>query len=159
MEGMDVSDVGYDAFLANGQKKLNLLPDAKAGEKVRVRLINSGASTYFDIQQNSGSFNVIAADGVDVQPVKVNEIRMGMAETYDVIITIPEIGGYEFSANNMDGTGGVKITIGDNAMKASPDPIRPNVFAKMMHHGDHQNEDHSMHQMTVTWSTKFSHPS
>lgn len=50
MEGMDVSDVGYDAFLVNGQTSLKLLPEAKAGDRVRVRLINSGASSYFDIQ-------------------------------------------------------------------------------------------------------------
>jgi FtsP/CotA-like multicopper oxidase with cupredoxin domain len=147
MEGMDVSDVGYDAFLANGQPLLNLLPNAKAGDKVRIRLINSGASTYFDIQQNSGAFNVVAADGLDVQPITVNEFRVGMAETYDVIVTIPEVGGYEFAANNIDGTGGVKVNLGNNNSLHSPDPIRPNVFTKMMHHSDHENVDHSMHKM------------
>jgi len=142
MEGMDVSDVGYDAFLANGKTSLALIPEAKAGDRVRLRLINSGASSYFDIQQNSGSFEVVAADGLNVQPLKVEEIRMGMAETYDVIVTIPKSGGYEFAANNMDGTGGVKVTLGSGSTYASPNPIRPNVFAKMMH-----DDNHSLHQM------------
>ena len=146
MEGMDVSDVGYDAFLANGQTSLALLPDAKAGDKVRVRLINSGASSYFDIQQHSGVFEVVAADGLDVQPIKVKELRMGMAETYDVIVTIPSSGGYEFAANNIDGTGGVKIKLGPGLATPSPDPMRPNVFAKMEH--GNGGEDHSMHQMS-----------
>ncbi|WP_299079195.1 multicopper oxidase domain-containing protein [uncultured Paraglaciecola sp.] len=153
MEGMDVSDVGYDAFLANGQTSLALLPDAKAGEKVRVRLINSGASSYFDIQQRSGVFEVVAADGLDVQPIKVKELRMGMAETYDVIVTIPSSGGFEFAANNIDGTGGVKVKLGSGSATPSPDPQRPNVFAKMQH-GDGDGEDHSMHQMSNTTAAK-----
>lgn len=155
MEGMDVSDVGYDAFLANGKTELALLPEAKAGDKVRVRLINSGASTYFDIQQNDGEFKVVAADGLDVQPINVDEFRMGMAETYDVIVTIPESSGYEFAANNMDGTGGVKVVLGNGKTTASPDPIKPNLFVKMMH-GSHNSSDmgsgevdHSMHQMPM----------
>lgn len=142
MEGMDVSDVAYDAFLANGETKLQLVPTAKAGDRVRVRLINSGASTYFDIQQKSGAFEVIAADGVDVQPIKVNEIRMGMAETYDLIITIPESGAYEFAANSIDGSGGVRVTLGSGQATPSPNPARPNLFAKMAH-----GQDHSMHEM------------
>jgi FtsP/CotA-like multicopper oxidase with cupredoxin domain len=142
MEGMDVSDVGYDAFLANGQTSLKLAPEAKSGDRVRVRLINSGASSYFDIQQQSGAFEVVAADGLDVIPIKVNEFRMGMAETYDVIVTIPESGAYEFAANNMDGTGGVKVILGQGASTASPDPIRPNLFAKM-EHSEHQSNEHS----------------
>ncbi|MEO9944411.1 MAG: multicopper oxidase domain-containing protein [Paraglaciecola sp.] len=147
MEGMDVSDVGYDAFLANGQTSLNLLPKAKAGDRVRVRIVNSGASTYFDIQQNSGPLEVVAADGIDVEPVTVNEIRMGMAETYDVIVTVPDSGAYEFAANSMDGTGGVKVTLGNGNAAPSPDPLRPNVFAKMTHGNSHQGGDHSMHSM------------
>ncbi|MEP1445741.1 MAG: multicopper oxidase domain-containing protein [Paraglaciecola sp.] len=142
MEGMDVSDVGYDAFLANGQTSLNLVPTAQAGDRVRVRIINSGASSYFDIQQNSGPFEIVAADGVDVQPVTVNEFRMGMAETYDVIVTIPDSGAYQFAANSMDGTGGVKVTLGSGNAESAPDPVRPNVFAKMSH-----GDDHSMHNM------------
>lgn len=155
MEGMDVSDVGYDAFLANGKAYLKLLPQAKAGDKVRIRLINSGASTYFDIQQNDGEFDVVAADGLDVQPINVDEFRMGMAETYDVIVTMPESGGYEFAANNMDGSGGVKVVLGSGTTTASPDPIKLNLFVKMMHdsHGssevDSGKMDHSMHQMPM----------
>lgn len=147
MEGMDVSDVGYDAFLANGQTQLNLLPAAQAGDRIRVRIVNSGASTYFDIQQNSGPFEVVAADGIDVKPVTVNELRMGMAETYDVIVTIPDSGAYQFAANSMDGTGGVKVTIGSGNSDSAPNPVRPNIFAKMAHGDDHQGMDHSMHSM------------
>lgn len=140
MEGMDVSDVGYDAYLANGYKSLTLLPSAKSGDKVRVRLINSGASTIFDIQQQSGAFNIISADGLDVQPTKVKEFIISMAETYDFIVTIPESNSYEFAANNIDGTGGVKVKIGTGKSIKSPDPIKPNLFAEMNHtnHNDHQ---------------------
>lgn len=150
MEGMDVSDVGYDAFLANGKRELTLAQQAKAGDRVRVRLINSGASTYFDIQQNSGDFNVVAADGLDVKPVSVSELRMGMAETYDVIVTIPESGAYQFSANSIDGSGGVVVTLGSVAPEAAPEPSKPNLYMKMDHGGNHkmQNDVSEMHDMS-----------
>ena len=165
MEGMDVSDVGYDAFLANGKTLLNLLPNAKAADVVRVRLINSGASSYFNIEQNNGRFTVIAADGLDVIPVDVESLQMGMAETYDLLITIPEQGAFEFAANNIDGTGGVKVTLGLGNATPSPNPKRPNIFEKMMDHDAHQghnmspsiakssnhnaHQHHQMHQPTT----------
>lgn len=159
MEGMDVSDVGYDAFLANGQKLLNIAPDAKSGDKIRVRLINSGASSIFDIQQHQGTFEIVAADGIDVQPVSVKEFRMAMAETYDFIITIPSSGAIEFAANNIDGTGGVKVKVGSGKANAAPTPVKPNLFVKMNHanHKEHQkmnsdtksNEHQHMHHNMV----------
>lgn len=152
MEGMDVSDVGYDAFLANGKTYLELLPEVKAGERVRVRLINSGASSIFDIQQNTAPFEVITADGVDVKPVMAEKFRISMAETYDVIVTIPDSGAYQFAANNIDGSGGVKITIGSGQFVEAPEPKRPNLFVKMDHgnHGHHDNHTgHSSHSIRV----------
>ena len=133
MEGMDVSDVGYDAFLANGKKRLELAPDAKAGDKVRLRIINSGASTMFDVQHQQAIFKVIAADGTDVQPIRVQSFRMGMAETYDVVVEIPASGALEFAANNVDGTGGVKIQLGSGTFEPSPNPKKADIFAKMEH--------------------------
>ena len=112
MEGMDVSDVAYDAFLANGKQHLQLLPDAKAGDRVRLRFINSAASSYFTLEQSNAPFTVIAADGIDVQPVETTKIRIGMAETYDVLVTIPARGGLDIHANNVDGSGYARISIG-----------------------------------------------
>lgn len=146
MEGMDVSDVAYDAFLANGKKHLRILPEAKAGEKVRFRLINSAASSYFTLEQAAAPFTVIAADGVDVQPVKVESIRMGMAETYDVLVTIPPSGGLDIHANNIDGTGYAKISIGSGNRAAAPLPQKPDLY-QVMNHNNH-NTGHKGHNMT-----------
>ena len=140
MEGMDVSDVAYDAFLANGKKALQLFPEAKAGEKVRLRFINSGASSYFSIEQSDAPFTVIAADGIDVQPVTVEKFLMGMAETYDVIVTIPESGALEINANNIDGSGKAKIMIGSGAAKPAPEPVKPDLY-QAMNHAAHQGHN------------------
>jgi len=146
MEGMDVSDVAYDAFLANGKTHLRLLPNAKAGEIVRLRLINSAASSYFTIEQTEAPFTVISADGIDVQPVQVESLRMGMAETYDVLVTIPQAGGLDIHANNIDGSGYTKISIGSGKRLAAPPPRKPDLY-QAMSHGDHNtgHDGHGMH--------------
>jgi FtsP/CotA-like multicopper oxidase with cupredoxin domain len=145
MEGMDVSDVAYDAFLANGKTHLRLLPEAKAGDKVRLRLINSAASSYFTIEQSEAPFTVIAADGVDVQPVKVESLRMGMAETYDVVVEIPPRGGLDIHANNIDGTGYSRISIGSGNALVVPLPTKPDLY-QAMNHSSH-SMDKSAHSM------------
>ena len=89
MGPMDLSDVGYDAFLINGEQKKNI-SNIKHGEKVRLRVINASASTYFYF--NIGklrNFKVITKDGVEVMPVEVNELRVAIAETYDIVFTMP----------------------------------------------------------------------
>ena len=148
MEGMDVSDVGYDAFLANGKQQLHLFPNAKPGEVVRLRFINSAASSYFRIQQLNTPFTVIAADGLDVEPIDVKAFPMGMAETYDVLITIPDSGGAVIAANNIDGTGSAIIAVGSELNLAAPSLDTPDLYTAMDHssHGEHgQMMDHSMH--------------
>jgi FtsP/CotA-like multicopper oxidase with cupredoxin domain len=69
MGPMDLSDVGYDAFLANGQTESSL--EAKPGETVRIRLINAGASSYFNVEFAGEAMIIVAADGIDVEPLKV----------------------------------------------------------------------------------------
>ena len=105
MGGMDVSDVAYDAFLVNGERDLALFPDAEPGDKVRLRLINAGASTYFLLHSAGLEMQVIAADGLDVDPVPVDEVLHAVAETYDLLITLPESGAYELRATSQDGSG------------------------------------------------------
>ena len=89
MEPMDLSDVGYDAFLINGKIE-SALEGVGHGEKVRFRIINAGASTYFyfNIGQ-SRNFTVVSKDGVEVQPVLAQELLIGMGETYDIIFEMP----------------------------------------------------------------------
>jgi len=89
MQAMDVSDVYYDKFLINGESGRQL-SQFKAGDKVRLRISNGGASSYFWLSYAGGKITVIANDGNDVVPVDVDRLIIGVSETYDVIITLPE---------------------------------------------------------------------
>ncbi len=88
MLAMDVSDIYYDKFLING-KPQSYLSNFKPGEKVRLRLSNGGASTYFWVQYGGQKFTVVGNDGQDVEPVEVDRLLIAVSETYDIIVTIP----------------------------------------------------------------------
>ena len=89
MLAMDVSDVYYDKFLLNGKQE-SQLSQFKAGEKVRLRISNGGASTYFWLNYGGGKFQVVANDGNDVEPVEVDRLIIAVSETYDIVLTVPE---------------------------------------------------------------------
>lgn len=130
MGGMDLSDVGYDAFLINGKKESQLLM-AHAGETVRVRIINAAASTYFKVSLGGLPMKVISADGVDIQPVMANEIFMGMAETYDILFKVPENKNYELRATSQDGTGFASTFIGMNEKVSAKEIPQPDLYMTM----------------------------
>ena len=117
MNAMDVSDVYYDAFLINGTKE-SKLPQFKGGDKVRLRISNAGASTYFWLTYAGGKITVVANDGNDVEPVEVDRLLVAVSETYDVILSIPEDNtAYEFMATPEDRTKSTSIFIGDGKKK------------------------------------------
>ena len=89
MLAMDVSDVYYDRFFLNGYVE-SQLSQFKAGDKVRLRISNAGASTYFWLNYGGGKFQVVANDGNDVEPVEVDRLIIAVSETYDIVLTIPE---------------------------------------------------------------------
>ena len=115
---MDVSDVYYEKFLINGKNESQIQSPLsigegqgrsaaavrffKAGDKVRLRISNAGASTYFWLTYAGGKMTVIASDGNDVEPVEVDRLIIAVSETYDVIVTIPKNGSYEFLATSED---------------------------------------------------------
>jgi len=148
MGGMDLSDVGYDAFLANG-KQTSQLYEGKPREKVRLRIINAGASSYFYISLGQQPMTVISADGIDIEPIQAKEILVGMAETYDVLFEIPEGKNTELRATVQDVTGFASTWIGSGEKVSAPDKEMPNMYASMDHgsmdHGsmDHGSIDHS----------------
>jgi CopA family copper-resistance protein len=88
MDATDIADVTGYALLANG-KPTQAMPwiEAKPGERVRLRLINGSAMSFVDVRIPGLEMTVVAADGKRVQPVVVDELRMGVAETYDVLVT------------------------------------------------------------------------
>ena len=88
MLAMDVSDVYYDKFLMNGKNE-SQFSQFKGGDKIRLRISNGGASTYFWLTYAGGKITVVANDGNDVEPVEVDRLIIAVSETYDVILTIP----------------------------------------------------------------------
>ena len=143
MGPMDLSDVGYDRFLVNG-KPVTTIGDAKPGERIRLRIVNTSASTYHYIEFAGGKMEVISADGTDVEPVKVDRLLMGVAETYDVIVTLPKSGAYELRATSQDGTGYASGFLGSGSQVLARDIPKPNPLL-MDHSMDDGEMDHSEH--------------
>jgi CopA family copper-resistance protein len=113
MNAMDVSDVYYDKFLINGKNE-NQLSQFKGGDKVRLRIANGGASSYFWLTYAGGKITVVASDGNDVEPVEVDRLLIAVSETYDVIVTIPaDNTSYEFLATPEDRTKSTSLYIGN----------------------------------------------
>lgn len=143
MGPMDLSDVGYDRFLTNGEPTTDF--EASKGEKVLLRLVNGSASTYFDVQFAGGSMQVVAADGMDVEPVETGVLRIAVAETYDVIVTLPEDRAYELRATAMDGSGYTSFFIGKGTRISAPDRPKPDLFmTDHSAHGQHAGHGASM---------------
>ena len=119
---MDVSDVAYDRFLING-KTNNMQPQFKAGDKVTLHIVNGSSSTYFWINYGGGKITVVANDGKDVVPVEVDRMIIAVAETYDVIVTIPDNKSYEFLATAEDRTKSASLWLGaGEKVRARPLP-------------------------------------
>lgn len=111
MLAMDVSDIYYDAFLINGQSE-NQYPQFKAGDKVRLRISNGGASTNFWLNYAGGKIKVVASDGNDIEPIEVDRLLIAVSETYDIIVEIPENKAYQFTATPEDRTKSVSVFLG-----------------------------------------------
>jgi len=130
----EISDVAYDRFLINGKPESRM--SAKAGDRIRLRLVNAGASTYFYVQFAGGPMTIVAADGLDVRPVAVDRLLMAIAETYDVIVTVPDDGTFELRATSMDGSGHASFLLDAGSPHvAAPDVPLPNYYINAMNAG------------------------
>lgn len=130
MQAMDVSDIYYNEFHVNGKREL--VPALPPGSKVRVRIINGSSSTYFWIRWSGGKLSVVASDGADVVPVEVDRFIIGVSETYDVILTIPDNRfQYELQATSEDRLGSASVWIGEGERK-SLDSLKPLKFFEGM---------------------------
>ncbi len=119
MNAMDVSDVYYDKFLMNGKNE-SQLSQFKGGDKVRLRISNAGASTYFWLTYAGGKITVVANDGNDVEPIEVDRLIIAVSETYDVIVNIPSNKtSYEFLVTSEDRTKSASLFIGEGNKKLS----------------------------------------
>jgi len=134
---MDLSDVAYDAFLINGRTNQSLV--MRPGETVRLRVINAAAASYFYLSAATGPLTIIAADGNDVTPIQQNRLLIGMAETYDVLVTLPAQAlpaSWEVRATAQDNSGHASLFIGDatapERLSAAPGPINSYSMDEML---------------------------
>ncbi len=130
MEGADIADVYYPAFLINGEESIDY-PEFKAGEKIRLRMINGGASTSFWMTFGGEIPVLVSSDGLDVVPVERNKTFIGVAETYDFIVTVPKEGKMEFRITAQDGSGTASAFIGNGTILPAMDVARPDKIGMM----------------------------
>ncbi|KNH44996.1 copper resistance system multicopper oxidase [Pseudomonas sp. JV414] len=146
----DVSGTTY-TYLMNGQApNMNWTGVFRPGEKLRLRFINGSSMTYFDVRIPGLKMTVVAADGQHVKPVSVDEFRIAVAETFDVIVE-PTQDAYTLFAQSMDRTGFARGTLAAKAGLSAPvPPLDPRPLVTMddmgmggMDHGDMAGMDHS----------------
>ncbi|WP_342346421.1 copper resistance system multicopper oxidase [uncultured Nitrospira sp.] len=127
MDPTDFADVtGYTyIYLMNGlAPEQNWTGLFRPGERMRLRVINASAMTFFDLRIPGLTMTVVQADGQNVQPVEVDEFRIGPAETYDVIIQPGEDRAYTLFAETMDRSGYARGTFAPRAGMTAPLPDR-----------------------------------
>jgi FtsP/CotA-like multicopper oxidase with cupredoxin domain len=152
MLAMDVSDVYYDQFLINGKNQSQLC-QFEAGAKVRLRISNGGASSYFWLNYAGGKMTVVANDGNDVESVEVDRLIIGVSETYDVVVTIPnENTAYEFLATPEDRTKSTSIYLGSGKIQLKSRMPKLKYFEGMKMMNNMMNMDGSMDDMGMDMS-------
>jgi CopA family copper-resistance protein len=128
----DVSGATYTYLVNGASPSANWNGIAKAGERVRLRLINGSSSTFFDVRIPGLKMTVVSADGQAVDPVTVEEIRLAVAETYDVIVEPQDERAYTIFAQSMDRSGFARGTLAPKAcMQAEVPPLDPKTWLTM----------------------------
>ena len=143
MSATDIADVSGHTYtyLMNGRPPAaNWTGLFTPGERVRLRFINGSAMTYFDVRVPGVKMTVVAADGLPVRPVVVDEFRVAVAETFDVIVEPAGADAFTIVAQAMDRTGFAAGTLairdGLHAPVPDLDP-RPVLTMTDMGHGGH----------------------
>jgi CopA family copper-resistance protein len=150
MDPTDISDVTAAAYtyLINGHSPAeNWTGLFRPGERVRLRIINTGAQTIFNVRIPGLKLIVVGTDGIDVRPVEVDEFQIGNAETYDLIV-VPEDRPYTIVAESIDRSGMGVATLAPRAgMRAAIPPLRerPTLTMTDMGMGAMGGMDHSAH--------------
>ncbi|WMN15013.1 copper resistance system multicopper oxidase [Pseudomonas piscis] len=128
----DISAASY-SYLLNGQTPgSNWTGLFKPGERLRLRLINASAMSYFDVRIPGLQMTVVAADGQQVRPVSVDELRIAVAETYDVLVEPGREPAYTVFAQSMDRTGYARGTLAvSHGLGALVPPLDPRPLLSM----------------------------
>jgi len=145
MTPTDIADVAGYTFLVNGRNPAqNWTGLFKPGERIRLRFINGSAMSYFDVRIPGLKMTVVQADGNNVQPVPVDEFRIAVAETYDVIVRPQEDRAYTVFAEPLDRSGYARGTLAPREGMTAPVPaLRPRPLLTMADMGQgHGGMDH-----------------
>jgi len=161
----DVSGATY-TYLMNGQAPdMNWTGTFKPGEQVRLRFINGSSMSYFDVRIPGLKMTVVASDGLYVKPVTVDEFRIAVAETFDVIVE-PAEGAYTLFAQSLDRSGFARGTLTSHpGLQAAIPPLDPRPLLSMDDMGmagmDHSSMNHGstapMHDMSAMDHSQMGH--
>lgn len=148
MDPADISDVTGSTYtyLVNGHGPMdNWTALFTPGERVRLRVINASAMTTFNVRIPGLPLSIVQADGQNVMPVTVDEFQIGVAETYDVIVSPGEDKAYTLVGEAIDRSGMARATLAPRAgMAGEVPPLRKRPLADMKDMGmDHSGMDHS----------------
>jgi CopA family copper-resistance protein len=152
MEAMDVSDVYYEKFLINGKHE-SRITEFSGGDKVRLRISNAGGSSYFWVTYAGGKITVVGNDGNDVEPVEVDRFIIGVSETYDIVVSIPEDGNsYELLATPEDRSGSASLFLGQGEKQFALKLPRLRYFEGMKMMNDMMKMNGEMNDMGMNMS-------
>jgi CopA family copper-resistance protein len=139
MSPTDISDVSgatYTYLLNGNAPNANWTGLFQPGERVRLRFINGSSMTFFDVRIPGLPITVVQADGNDIEPVVVDEFRIGVAETYDAIVQPQDNAAYTIFAQSEDRTGFARGTLAPReGMAAAVPPLDPRPMRTMMDMG------------------------
>lgn len=145
MDPTDLADVTGYSFLVNGRgPKDNWTGLFAPGERIRLRFINASAMSFFDVRIPGLPMTVFSADGQNVQPVRVDEFRFGVGETYDVVVLPREDKAFTIFAEPIDRSGYARATLAPRpGMESAIPEQRPRTVLGMADMGmAHGGMDH-----------------
>lgn len=118
-------------------------------------MINGSTSSYYDVEYAAGPMTIVAADGQNVEPIRVKRLRISTAETYDVLVPLSDGQSYELRASSIDGSGHSSLFVGEGEKVLAPDVPKPNPFLQSHRDMDMPMSDHSpmMHERGESAST------
>lgn len=147
MNPTDIADVtgATYSYLLNGHvAETPWYGQFTPGERVRLRFVNASAGTFYDVRIPGVTMSLVEVSGQPVEPVDIEEFRIGIAETYDVIVTLPEDTAYTLYAETMDRSGYTAATLAPReGMTAQLPARRKRPILGMVDMGmDHGSMDH-----------------
>ena len=154
----DVSGLTYTCLMNGTAPAGNWTGLFRPGEKIRLRFINGSASTIFDVRIPGLKMTVVSADGQDVEPVSIDEFRIAVAETYDVIVEPQEERAYTLFAQSIDRSGYARGTLAPRpGMEGAVPAPDPRVWLSMQDMMGDMGGAHASHDMAGVDHGDMSH--